>query len=61
LRYVQKLVQDEQPQGTLGWFTKLKLQRAVERQYPSLGYPGFMRDGLAAVWRVEAAKRATVR
>jgi glyoxylase-like metal-dependent hydrolase (beta-lactamase superfamily II) len=57
LRLVQKLVQAEQPSGELGWLTKLKLQRAVEQQYPTLGYALFMRDGLPAVWRNEAAKR----
>jgi glyoxylase-like metal-dependent hydrolase (beta-lactamase superfamily II) len=61
LRAVQKLVQAEQPSGELGWFTQLKLQRQIESLYPSLGYPIFMRDGLAAVWREEAAKRAAVR
>jgi glyoxylase-like metal-dependent hydrolase (beta-lactamase superfamily II) len=61
LRYVQKRVQAEQPSGDLGWFTKLKLQRQIEGQYPGLGYPIFMRDGLAAVWREEAAKRGVAR
>ena len=61
LRFVQKLVQAERPSGSLGWFTKLRLQNAIERQYPALGYPGFMRDGLAAVWHEEAAKRAAAR
>jgi glyoxylase-like metal-dependent hydrolase (beta-lactamase superfamily II) len=58
LRHVQALVVAEQPQGTLGWFAKLKLQREIEKKYPSLQYPGFMRDGLAEVWRVEAGKKA---
>jgi hypothetical protein len=57
LRFVQKLVQAEQPSGDLGWFTKQRLQRQIEGQYPTLGYPIFMRDGLAAVWREEASKR----
>jgi glyoxylase-like metal-dependent hydrolase (beta-lactamase superfamily II) len=61
LRFVQKLVQAEQPHGDLGWFTKQKLQRQIESQYPALGYPIFMRDGLAAVWAQEATKRAPVR
>jgi hypothetical protein len=61
LRDVQKLVQDEQPRGDLSWLTKLKLQRELERRCPLLGYPIFMRDGLAAVWRVEAAKLSTPR
>lgn len=58
LRFVQRLVQAERPNGPLGWYTKLKLQHAIERQFPALGYPLFMREGLAAVWREEAAKRA---
>jgi glyoxylase-like metal-dependent hydrolase (beta-lactamase superfamily II) len=61
LRFVQKLVQAEQPSGELGWLTKLKLQRAIELQYPKLGYALFMRDGLPAVWRNEAAKRLPAR
>jgi glyoxylase-like metal-dependent hydrolase (beta-lactamase superfamily II) len=56
LRFVQNLVQAQQPSGSLGWFTKLRLQNVIEQRYPQLGYPGFMRDGLAAVWAVEAAK-----
>jgi glyoxylase-like metal-dependent hydrolase (beta-lactamase superfamily II) len=58
LRFVQNLVQAQQPRGSLGWFTKLRLQNAIEQRYPQLGYPGFMRDGLAAVWAVEATKLA---
>jgi glyoxylase-like metal-dependent hydrolase (beta-lactamase superfamily II) len=61
LRFVQKLVQAEQPSGDLGWFSKQKLQRQIESQYPTLGYPIFMRDGLAAVWREEATKRGVTR
>jgi len=60
LRFVQTLVQAERPSGSLGWFTKLRLERAIERQYPALGYPLFMREGLAAVWQEEAGKRATI-
>jgi glyoxylase-like metal-dependent hydrolase (beta-lactamase superfamily II) len=56
LRFVQNLVQEQRPSGSLGWFTKLRLQQTIERRYPQLGYPGFMRDGLAVVWAVEAAK-----
>jgi glyoxylase-like metal-dependent hydrolase (beta-lactamase superfamily II) len=59
LRVVQKLVQAEGPRGELGWFTKLKLQHKIESLFPTLGYPNFMRDGLAAVWREEGSKRAT--
>jgi hypothetical protein len=33
------------------------LQLAIERKYPSLGFPGFMRDGLAEVWNTEAKKK----
>jgi glyoxylase-like metal-dependent hydrolase (beta-lactamase superfamily II) len=58
LRFVQTLVQAQQPSGSLGWWAKLRLQNAIEQRYPQLGYPGFMRDGLAAVWAVEAAKLA---
>ena len=58
LRFVQRLVQAERPGGSLGWFTKLRLQSVIEQQYPALGYPIFMRGGLAAVWREEVAKRA---
>jgi hypothetical protein len=61
LRFVQKLVQAEKPSGELGWFTKQKLQRQIEGQYPSFSYPIFMRDGLAAVWREEASKRVAAR
>ncbi len=59
LRFVQDLVRAERPTGSLGWITKLQLQSAIERQYPALGYPLFMREGLAAVWREEAARRPT--
>jgi glyoxylase-like metal-dependent hydrolase (beta-lactamase superfamily II) len=61
LRFVQKLVQAEQPSGELGWLTKLKLQRTIELQYPNLGYALFMREGLHAVWRNEAVKRLPAR
>jgi glyoxylase-like metal-dependent hydrolase (beta-lactamase superfamily II) len=57
LKQVQAWVREEKPSGELGWFTKLKLQRKIEQAYPALGYPIFMRDGLAAVWMTEAAKR----
>jgi glyoxylase-like metal-dependent hydrolase (beta-lactamase superfamily II) len=57
LKQVQAWVREEKPAGDLGWFTKLKLQRKIEQAYPALGYPIFMRDGLAAVWKTEAAKR----
>lgn len=61
LRFVQSLIQAERPSGSLGWFTKIRLQYAIERRYPGLGYPVFMRDGLAAVWQTEAAKLALSR
>ncbi len=56
LRFVRQTVLAEKPKGDLGWFTKLKLQRTIEARYPLLGFPIFVRDGLAAVWRVEAVK-----
>jgi glyoxylase-like metal-dependent hydrolase (beta-lactamase superfamily II) len=56
LKQVQIWVREEKPSGDPGWFTKLKLQRKIEQAYPNLGYPIFMRDGLAAVWKTEAAK-----
>jgi glyoxylase-like metal-dependent hydrolase (beta-lactamase superfamily II) len=58
LRFVQQLVRSAEPSGSLGWWRKLQLQQRIEASYPSLGYPGFMRDGLAAVWAEEAALRA---
>jgi glyoxylase-like metal-dependent hydrolase (beta-lactamase superfamily II) len=58
LKFVQKTIQAEQPSGTLGWFTKLKLQRTIEQEYPQLTYTLFMRDGLAAAWDNEVKKRA---
>jgi glyoxylase-like metal-dependent hydrolase (beta-lactamase superfamily II) len=61
LRFVQKTVQAEKPSGSLGWLTKLRLQRAIEGKYPALGYPIFVRDGLEAVWRAEALKAAAPR
>jgi glyoxylase-like metal-dependent hydrolase (beta-lactamase superfamily II) len=57
LRFVQQTVRDAKPSGELGTMRKLMLQLTIERKYSSLGYPGFMRDGLAAVWRTEAAKK----
>jgi glyoxylase-like metal-dependent hydrolase (beta-lactamase superfamily II) len=56
LKQVQQWVRAEKPSGQLGWLTKLKLQRKIEQAHPTLGYSIFMRDGLAAVWTVEAAK-----
>lgn len=56
LQYVQNAVRAEKPSGKLGWFAKQRLQRNIEQQFPNLGYAIFMRDGLAAVWAMEAAK-----
>ncbi len=56
LRFVQQQVRSAEPTGTLGLFRKLLLQQRIESAYPSLGYALFMRDGLAAVWALEAAK-----
>ena len=54
LKRVQQWVRDEKPKGEICFFAKRRLQDRIEEQYPALGYPIFMRDGLAAVWRVEA-------
>jgi Metallo-beta-lactamase superfamily len=56
LRFVQQVVREAEPTGSLGWVRKLLLQRRIEAAYPQLGYPIFMRDGLAAVWAQEASK-----
>jgi glyoxylase-like metal-dependent hydrolase (beta-lactamase superfamily II) len=58
LRFVQSLVRAEQPSGSLGWLTKLRLQTVIERQYPELGFVLFMRDGLQAVWDQEAVNES---
>ena len=55
LKRVQQRVRNEGPSGKLGFFTKLKLQSAIESDHPQLRLPIFMRDGLAAVWQSEAA------
>jgi glyoxylase-like metal-dependent hydrolase (beta-lactamase superfamily II) len=55
LRQVRQWVRQSLKSGELGWFTKLLLQRKIENAYPLLGYPLFMRDGLAAVWKTEQA------
>ena len=57
LRDVQRRVQDALQPGDIGIFIKLLLQRRIEAAYPQLSSPIFMRDGLAAVWRTEQAKR----
>ncbi len=53
LRAVQGAVREALSAGELGWFTKLRLQNKIEAAYPSFGYPIFVRDGWAAVWRTE--------
>jgi glyoxylase-like metal-dependent hydrolase (beta-lactamase superfamily II) len=60
LKFVQRWVRAQNPRGNLDWVTKLLLQRKIEQEYPQLGFPIFMRDGLAAVWRQEA-ERALLR
>jgi glyoxylase-like metal-dependent hydrolase (beta-lactamase superfamily II) len=57
LRFVQRAVQARNPSGALNFVNKFALTRQIEAAYPDLGYPLFMRDGLEAVWRVEAAKK----
>jgi glyoxylase-like metal-dependent hydrolase (beta-lactamase superfamily II) len=56
LRNVQQRVREALQPGELGAISKFWLQRGIEAAYPQLGYPIFMRDGLAAVWRIEQAK-----
>jgi glyoxylase-like metal-dependent hydrolase (beta-lactamase superfamily II) len=53
LKQVRTWVREALQPGDLGWFNKLRLARKIESAYPSLGYPIFMRDGLAAVWKSE--------
>jgi glyoxylase-like metal-dependent hydrolase (beta-lactamase superfamily II) len=53
LRDVQRRVRAALKPGELGGLTKWLLQRQIESAYPALGYPIFVRDGLAAVWRTE--------
>ena len=57
LRYVQQAVNSYSPSGSIGSITKMRLQWQIEREYPSLSYPIFMRDGIGAVWDQEARKR----
>lgn len=57
LKRVQQIVRDENPSGDIGRLTKLKLQWQIEREYPALKLPIFVRDGLAEVWKTEAKKR----
>ncbi len=53
LKQVRTWVREALQAGELGWFKKLRLERKIESAYPTLGYPIFMRDGLAAVWKTE--------
>jgi glyoxylase-like metal-dependent hydrolase (beta-lactamase superfamily II) len=53
LKQVRSWVREAIEPGELGRFTKFRLERKIEAAYPKLGYPIFMRDGLAAVWRTE--------
>jgi glyoxylase-like metal-dependent hydrolase (beta-lactamase superfamily II) len=57
LKNVRASVREALQPGELGWFTKLRLERKIEGAYASLGYPIFMRDGLAAVWKTEQKSR----
>ena len=55
LKQVRQWVREALAPGELGWMRKQLLQRKIEAAYPALGYPLFMRDGLAAVWKTENA------
>jgi glyoxylase-like metal-dependent hydrolase (beta-lactamase superfamily II) len=57
LKFAQQTVRDEKPEGTPSWLAKRRIVNKIEAQYPNLGYPIFMRDGVEAVWANEA-KRA---
>jgi glyoxylase-like metal-dependent hydrolase (beta-lactamase superfamily II) len=57
LKQVRVWVREALVPGELGWFTKLRLQWKIERTYPALGYPIFMRDGLTTVWNNEQLVR----
>ena len=57
LRYVQQAVNSHSPSGSIGSVAKMRLQWQIEHEYPSLGYPIFMRDGIGAVWDQEVRKR----
>jgi len=56
LRFVQGMIREAQPEGDLRLWRKLWLQWRIGRAYPDLAFPGFMRDGLAKVWEVEARR-----
>jgi glyoxylase-like metal-dependent hydrolase (beta-lactamase superfamily II) len=55
LKQVRAWIREAIEPGDLGRFTKFRLERKIEAAYPNLVYPIFMRDGLAAVWKVEQA------
>ncbi len=57
LRFVRDAVRAAKPEGNLGMLRKYLLQTKIESTFPDLGYPLFMRDGLEAVWKQEAARR----
>jgi glyoxylase-like metal-dependent hydrolase (beta-lactamase superfamily II) len=57
LRQVRAWVHEVLEPGDLGRFTQFRLERKIEAAYPNLGYPIFMRDGLAAVWKTEQATK----
>ncbi len=51
LKFVRDTVQAAKPSGELSRFRQWRLAAAIESRFPELGYPIFMRDGLAAVWK----------
>jgi len=51
LRFVRQTVLEAKPEGELGFFAKGRLAAEIERAFSQLGYPNFMHDGLAEVWR----------
>ncbi len=61
LTRVRDIVRDSMSAGELGAFTKLRLQWKIESEFPALGYPIFMRDGLSAIWKTEQASLASTR
>ena len=54
LLFARRGVQARKPEGELGFFAKLSLRSEIESAFSKLGYTGFMRDGLAELWPVEA-------
>jgi hypothetical protein len=57
LKQVRQWIRESLAPGDLGWLRRQLLQRKIEAAYPALGYPTFMRDGLAAVWKAEQTSR----